>query len=200
MDWALWYESAMRNFGRHVGISLGVLILCAGATVAHALPEKIPAKLTAPALLSGATADVPLTDVTVAVFLSTRCPCSQGHETALKALARTYGPKGVRFVGIHSNADESLAEARAYFEKAAFPFQVLQDEGAKIADTFDALKTPHVFVVKNGEVVYSGGMDNSHLSATASEFYLSDVLEDVLGGRTPRHTNSRTLGCVIKRP
>lgn len=175
--------------------------------VSWGLSQQYPDALVGTDIVTGGKVTRKFSDsvVTVAVFLSTKCPCSQGHERALKELARTYGSPGTsglsfQFVGIHSNADESAEEARSYFKNVGFPFEVLQDEGAKIADAFDALKTPHVFVMKGRELVYSGGMDNSHLADHASEFYLKNALDAIVAGRAPEKSSTRTLGCVIKRP
>src|SRR5262245_12746026 len=80
----------------------------------------------------------------VVVFLSAKCPCSASHEPVLKDLAREFEPKGFRFIGVHSNADEALGFTQEHFKAAALPFSVIQDPQSKIADVFGALKTPHV--------------------------------------------------------
>jgi hypothetical protein len=46
----------------------------------------------------------------VFVFLSTQCPVSKRYGTRLFELARTYGPRGVRWFVVNANRDESAAE------------------------------------------------------------------------------------------
>jgi peroxiredoxin len=121
------------------------------------------------------------------------------HESTLAALAREFG-KEVRFVGVHSNSDESSEEAAAHFRQAALPFPVIQDEGSRLADQLGALKTPHVFVIgKNGELLFQGGVDDSHDAARASRLYLKAALQSLRAGKTPEITQARSLGCLIKR-
>lgn len=138
---------------------------------------------------------------TVAVFLSAHCPCSAGHETALKKLYDDFGAKGFVFVGVHSNANESVALAREHFERAGLPFPVLQDNGAKLADELGALKTPHVFVLdKAGKILFSGGVDDSKSGLAVERHYLLSALSRINEGKPADPSEVKTLGCVIERP
>lgn len=136
---------------------------------------------------------------TVVVFLSAKCPCSISHEPVLADLYQEFNPQGVRFIGIHSNADEDLNISQSHFREAALPFPVLQDQQAKAADAFGALKTPHVYILQNNEVVYQGGVDDSQVAHTAKKPYLKDALEALVQGKKPKNARVRTLGCRIKR-
>jgi hypothetical protein len=144
------------------------------------------------------------TPATLVVFLSAKCPCSAAHETSLRELHTRYGDR-IPFVAVHSNQDESDAEASAHFRAAAFPFPVLADrrEGADrelLADQFGALKTPHAFLVDaSGTVLFSGGIDDSKDPKKAKRRYLADALAAAVEGREPPTKEARTLGCVINR-
>lgn len=132
----------------------------------------------------------------VVVFLSAVCPCSNSHLQELAALAREY--PAYAFIGVHSNSDEKKEPTQAYFEKAKLPFPVIQDEGSKIADELKAYKTPHAFVATlKGDVVYQGGVSDSHDLTSSSRKYLREALEDLAGHRPVRTPEARTLGCVI---
>lgn len=134
----------------------------------------------------------------VLVFLSSTCPCSNSHMQELASLEKEY--PDFAFIGIHSNTDEKKDATQAYFREAKLPFPVLQDNGAKIADELKAYKTPHAFVMKpNGEILYQGGVSNSHALDRASRKYLREALEDASQGRPVRTPEGRTLGCVIAR-
>ncbi|MCB0406167.1 MAG: redoxin domain-containing protein [Bdellovibrionales bacterium] len=135
---------------------------------------------------------------TVLVFLSSKCPCSASHEKALRKLTKEF--KDFQFLGIHSNQDEKVAVASAYFRKAALPFPVVQDTGAKLADAFRAFKTPHAFLIDpSGEQLFSGGIDDSKDHDRASHHYLKEALEAVRDGGKPNPQRVRALGCVIQR-
>jgi peroxiredoxin len=177
----------------------------AAALLANAAPSFAQA-MNAPRSIEGKnladSADVvlgPSDKLTVVAFLSARCPCSASHEATLAALAKEFGAQA-RFVGIHSNADESEQESVEHFKKSALPFPVIQDSGAKLADRFGALKTPHVFVIAaNGDVVFQGGVDDSHDAKRASREYLKAALQDLRAGHAPQINLARSIGCVIRR-
>jgi peroxiredoxin len=151
-------------------------------------------------LMTGAALNAPRagTKGTVLVFLSARCPCSQAHEAALAQLAKDFPDFTV--LGVHANQDEPATEAQAHFREAALPFPILEDREAKLADRFGALKTPHAYVLSpKDEVVFQGGVDDSHVAATAQRSYLREALAAIREDRKPPLARARTLGCIIRR-
>lgn len=135
---------------------------------------------------------------TVLIFMSAKCPCSASHEVLLKDLAEQY--KEYSFVGVHANADEDAEITTAHFKAASLPFPVLQDMKGTLANKLGALKTPHAFVLnKKGEVIYQGGVTDSHVGPTAKRHFLKEVLEDLRAQKIPRHKEGRALGCYIQR-
>jgi len=150
-------------------------------------------------LVTGKTTQVrPGTKGTVAIFLSSKCPCSNSHMNVLKKLAQEF--KDFNFVAIHSNADETAEQAGIYFKAAGLPFPVVQDESSHLADSLKALKTPHAYVFSlSGEILFKGGVTSSHEGDTGSKQYLREALEDIRAGREVRVKEARTLGCAIAR-
>jgi hypothetical protein len=134
----------------------------------------------------------------VVIFLSAKCPCSNSHNIEIRDLAQTY--KEFSFVAIHSNTDEGKDLSQPYFEKAAFPFPVIEDDKSKLADHLQASKTPHAYIfASNGEALYEGGVSNSKDCAKADRKFLREALEDLHAGRAVRTREGRTLGCAISR-
>lgn len=135
---------------------------------------------------------------TVIVFLSAKCPCSASHESLLKDLAQQY--KDFQFVGIHSNSDETFEETQKHFREANLLFPVIQDSRSQWANKLGALKTPHAFVLNPaGEMIYHGGVTDSHVGPSAKKQFLKEVLEDLQAGKPSRHKEGRALGCYIQR-
>ncbi|QDK45857.1 thioredoxin family protein [Bdellovibrio sp. ZAP7] len=135
---------------------------------------------------------------TVVIFMSAKCPCSASHESLLKDMSAEF--KDFNFVAVHSNSDEQSAMTKEHFEKAALPFPVIQDSKSRLANDFGALKTPHAFVVNPaGEIVYQGGVTDSHVGPSAKKQFLKDALEDIQAGKTVRMKEGRALGCFIQR-
>lgn len=135
----------------------------------------------------------------VLVFLSARCPCSRSHEPELKRLHARFSAAGFEFIGVHSNQDETLAESKKHFKEVALPFPVIEDRGAKLADEFRALKTPHAFVLKGSDVVFQGGVDDSADGARAKKHFLEDALILLQQGKPLEVSRARALGCAIQR-
>lgn len=133
----------------------------------------------------------------VAVFVSAKCPCSDSHVKELKALAKDF-PEA-RFIGVHSNADEKEVAAE-YFKRIDLPFAVIEDGDGHWAAAFKALKTPHAFIVsEKGELLYRGGVSDSHLFEKSEHHFLREALSDLREGKPVRTAEGRTLGCVISR-
>ena len=134
----------------------------------------------------------------VVTFVSATCPCSNAHKGELAALARQH-PK-FKFVAVHSNTEEAVADARIYFKGAALPFPVISDGDQKMANSFKAAKTPHSFVLDGkGQIVYQGGVSSSNDFVDADHKYLREALEDLSQGRAVRTPQARAIGCAISR-
>ncbi len=182
---------------------LPFVVLCLASPLAHAdLPTSVigPRIDQSPSQAESFHWDFASAErATAVVFLSASCPCSGSHEPKLKNLASEFRSRGIQFVGVHANADESETEGKAHFRSSALGFPVVRDE-ANLANAFGALKTPHVFLVnKTGEVVYSGGVDDSKDPSRARNEYLKDALAAITADRLPNPAMTRTLGCIIKR-
>lgn len=202
--------------------SLVLLVVISVSNAAYAFDILVPSTISGFNLTSGAIDHFDLKKAklgTIMIFLSNKCPCSQSHieydpkndnsnKTTeplpkikyLEDLAKKFGPLGFTFVGIHSNADEPLKQAREYFQNK-LPFPVLEDTNSLLAIKMAAFKTPHVFVISPKlEILFKGGVTDSHKIYRASKFYLRDALESILRGKKPAPDDVRVLGCEIKKP
>ncbi len=178
-----------------------IAFLILGTTAQAQTPA--PLSFAGPEVVQGTQATITLktsSQPTVVVFVSALCPCSAAHEDALRGLAKEFQPTGVRFVGIHSNQNESLEKTREHFQEAKLGFPILHDAGAAIADQLGALKTPHAFILSpDGKVLYQGGVDDSHEASTAKKFHLRDALLALQQGKPVPVARTRALGCMISR-
>lgn len=156
--------------------------------------------LEAPDVLNGKKTLVPGSgsEVQVVAFLSAKCPCSAGHEPVLKELHKEFS-KDFKFVGVHSNQNENIKLTQTHFAEARLPFPVLEDKGARIAKKLGALKTPHVFVLRGETVLYQGGIDDTSDGQDPEKHYLRDALNQIRAGKSPEVSNTRVLGCAIKK-
>lgn len=134
----------------------------------------------------------------VVVFLSSVCPCSNSHVKELIQLQKEF--KEFDFIGIHSNQDEKMDEAKKYFTSLDLDFLIIQDENASIADHFKAQKTPHAFIINpKNEIIYQGGVSSSNRFEKAEHFYLREALTNLKNNKEIQQAQTRALGCYINR-
>ena len=135
---------------------------------------------------------------TIFIFLSKDCPCSRGNLNYVQKLSQDYSE--FQFVGVHSKRGTTLKEVKDYLADKDLKIEVLNDDELKIASLFNALKTPHAFIVdQKGDVLYNGGISNSTFPQNAKEFYLKNALEDLKNKRAIAKAETKTLGCFILR-
>lgn len=140
--------------------------------------------------------------IVVVTFLSKKCPVSNALHPTIAALAREYGPKGVKFLGIKSNVTEEAPEVAAGVKTQGIEFPILDDPGLKIADAMDALGTPHMYIVdKAGNLRYSGAVaDNWKDISKAEKRFFEDALKAVIEGKPVADPNPDAfIGCTLKR-
>jgi hypothetical protein len=138
--------------------------------------------------------------LTVLVFFSSSCHCLVQHEARLLALYEQYHPLGVDFFMIDSETSGSAERDTAEARRRGYPFPILLDRGAKLADVLEAqFATYSVVLDREGAVRYRGGIDSdkSHLHDNAQR-YLQDAVVDLLAGYSPRVARGKTLGCALQ--
>jgi hypothetical protein len=190
-------------FGQTRGALAAALLVGLGACAASVRPSAVPS--TPLAGVGGSaidtrdlTARAPLS---VLVFFSSHCHCLQAHEARLRGLFDAYHPRGVQFVLVDSEVGGAPDTDAAEAKRRGYPFSILTDRGAKLADALGAEYATYTVVADaSGRVRYRGGIDSDkqrlHDDAT---FFLRDALDDLLEGRPVRTPEGKTLGCVLTK-
>jgi peroxiredoxin len=140
----------------------------------------------------------------VVVFLGTECPIAKLTAPRLAELAARYEDKGVAFIGIDSNAQDSLADIAHYARKHKIAFSILKDPGNVVADLFGAERTPDAFVLDSGRTIrYRGMIDNQYgvgyTRPAATNNYVADALDALLAGKEVNQPATEPAGCFIGR-
>ena len=136
----------------------------------------------------------------VIMFISTECPVSNAYNGRMEKLYETYGKKGVAFTGINANKAELVADIAKHAKDKGFTFPVLKDDKNKIADAYGAMSTPEVYVVnQKGKVLYHGRIDDSRNPEKVQSSDLSNALDALLAGKAPAVSDTKAIGCSIKR-
>ena len=137
----------------------------------------------------------------VVIFIATKCPYSNAYNVRMRDLAASYAKQGVMFLGINSNNTEPEAEVRSHAKEHGLVFPIAKDPGNKVADMYDAKRTPEVFVVTpDGKLKYHGRIDdNSEDAAKVTSPDLKNALDSLLAGKPLEKAETKAFGCTIKR-
>ncbi len=142
-------------------------------------------------------------DLTVLVFVSTKCSFSNDYNARLVKFAADYatrGTKHVRVIGINANADERVDAIARHASEKGLTYPIVRDEGNRIADRFQAQKTPEVWVIdQRGVVRYHGAIDDHFDETQVKVNYLASAVNALLEGKEPGVKDTPPQGCSIKR-
>jgi len=122
----------------------------------------------------------------------------------LAKLARDYGGKGVAFVGINANAQDSVTKIAAYAQQHKIDFPILKDLENKVADQLGAERTPEVFLLDQDRVVrYHGRIDDQfgigHVKDQPKRQDLAIAIDELLDGKAVSQPVTKAEGCFIGR-
>jgi len=141
----------------------------------------------------------------VIFFTCNHCPYVVGSDEQTRASAESFGPHGVRFVGINSNSSEtkpldSFDHMCERMREHSFPWTYLHDETQEVAKAYGALRTPHFFVFdKQRRLVYCGrALDNPRDGRQATSFDLDRALEELVAEKPISAPLTNPIGCNVK--
>lgn len=142
--------------------------------------------------------------VVVVVFLGTQCPLAKLYGQRLQKLSEQYADRGIAFLGVNSNSQDSPTEVAAYVRRHGIEFPVLKDPGNRIADQMKAVRTPEVFVLDQTRVVrYWGRIDNQYgvgfSREEPTEHDLQRAIDELLAGKPVSKPIAESVGCHIGR-
>lgn len=136
----------------------------------------------------------------VIIFVSTRCPVSNDYNSRMEKIYKEYRDKGIAFLGINSNKEETVEEIAEHAQKNNLSFIILKDYRNVIADKFKASHTPEVFVLSpKFELLYHGRIDDSRKINNVKSEDLRKALDEILSGKEVSVKETKAFGCTIKR-
>lgn len=138
--------------------------------------------------------------VTVVVFTSVQCPVSNAYNDRMNGVYRDYSAKGVKFIFVNANHNESAQDVASHAQSVGFLFPVYKDPNNVLADRFDAQVTPETYVIDStGTIVYHGQIDDNRNEKRVEQQPLRLALDAVLAGKPVPVTETKAFGCSIKR-
>lgn len=140
----------------------------------------------------------------VVAFVGCECPLARLYTPRLVSLAQNFSERGVTFLAVNSNRQDSITELASYARTHEVQFPVLKDPDNRVAELFGATRTPEVFVLdRERRIRYSGRIDNQYGVGTRKPEPTSDdlanALNDLLSGSPVRAARTEPVGCFIGR-
>jgi hypothetical protein len=131
----------------------------------------------------------------VFVFMATGCPMAKLSAGRLRDLASRY-PQ-VRFHGISVNDQDSSEDVVRFGRELGFSFRPNVDE----IDRLGATRSPEVFLLVNGRVVYQGRIDDQYTPGTnrskPTRCDLEEAIKETLAGKPVSVPKTVAEGCHI---
>ncbi len=141
----------------------------------------------------------------VVFFTCNHCPYVIGSDEVTRKTVEKFEPRGVRFVAINSNSENTYEEDSfpnmvKRMNKFRFPWLYLYDSSQEVAKAYGALKTPHFFVFNDKrELVYTGrGVDSPRDTSRMAINDLDHALTELTDGKPVSVSVTNPIGCNIK--
>lgn len=137
--------------------------------------------------------------IVIVDFWSAECPHSERTDQYLISLLEKWGGEVV-MLSIAANRNESIRMVEEAAKRRLLP-EVRIDAEHIVADLYEALTTPHVFLVdREGILRYRGAVDNiTFRQREATRFFLAEAVEALLHGCLPDLPETLAYGCTIVR-
>jgi hypothetical protein len=130
------------------------------------------------------------------------------YAPRLVELAAEFEARGVAFIGVNPNRQDSIVEMGHFARANKINFPLLKDVGNELADTFGAIRVPEMYVLdENRTVRYWGRVDDQYgfqygVGYQLREFDRRDLAEavtELLAGKEVSTPLTPALGCHIGR-
>jgi len=142
----------------------------------------------------------------IVIFTSNTCPFVIKWEDRYTIVEELAKKNNIGVAYINSNykkrkGDDSFKNMQKHAKENNYRFPYLLDEKSKLANSFGAKTTPHIFMFnKNLQLVYKGAIDDNYEDINkVKEFYLKDAMEQLANGKKIKVSETDPVGCSIKR-
>jgi thioredoxin-related protein len=140
------------------------------------------------------------------MFSCNTCPYVIRNQQATKAVCSYALGNKIGVVLLNSNEgqrdqDDSYNDMKAYAKGQDYKWYYAVDKDNILADAFGASRTPECFLFdKSGKLVYHGAInDNPADPSDVKRMHLREAINEMLAGKAVSLTETRSVGCGIKR-
>jgi peroxiredoxin len=150
-------------------------------------------------------ADFDKSKALLVLFICNHCPYVKALEQRIIALRKKYSIGDLAMVAVCSNDAQKYPEdsKEALYErwlKQDYGFPYLIDEDQKVAQAFDAVCTPDIFLFDtNRKLFYHGQFDDNWRDySQVKKHNLADAIDMLLSNKDYKEKQVPSLGCSIK--
>ena len=142
----------------------------------------------------------------VVIFTSNTCPFVIKWEDRYTIVEELAKKNNLGLAYINSNykkrdGDDSFEKMKEHAKKYNYRASYLLDTESKLANSFGAKTTPHIFMFnREHQLVYKGAIDDNYEDINkVKEFYLKEAMEQLANGKKIKVSETDPVGCSIKR-
>lgn len=140
------------------------------------------------------------------IFTCNTCPFVVMWEDRYKMLEEYCKKNNIGMAYINSNykrrnSVDSYKSMIEHSKNMNYNYEYLVDNKSKLANTFNAKTTPHIFLFdETNKLIYKGSIDNNYKDkSNVTEFYLKDAMDQMLKNEKIEISSTKAIGCSIKR-
>jgi peroxiredoxin len=133
------------------------------------------------------------------------CPIVRQAVPAFREVRNQYQSKGVEFLLLNSNLQDTAATIASEEKEFAFGFPILVDTKQQVGEQLGVQRTSEVFVIdpKTWTLVYRGPLDDRlhyERQRPAGNQYLKDALDALVAGQPVKIPQADGVGCIVNFP
>lgn len=126
------------------------------------------------------------------------CPYIVRHakEKTLETIQKDYKDKDVVVLGICTSRITDTEGMASFAKEHGISYSVLMDTDGAIGRAYGASNTPHLFVVKDGKIVYEGAIDDDPRGQKGKDAtnYVRAAIDDLLAGKSVATAKTKPYG------
>jgi peroxiredoxin len=134
------------------------------------------------------------------------CPIVRQSVPALDEIRARYEAKGVRFLLLNSNLQDTSESIAAEANEFKMRFPIMIDSQQTVGEQLGVVRTAEVFVIdpKSWKLVFRGPIDDrlsyERQRPAAQHNYLADALDSLLAGQPIKVARADGVGCLVNFP
>ncbi|NIP38736.1 MAG: redoxin domain-containing protein [Candidatus Dadabacteria bacterium] len=139
-------------------------------------------------------------NVVVLEWINPDCPYVKRHysEGTMKKLSEKYGEKIV-WIAVNSTHYMDNNNNSDWKSKYLLEYSILNDSSGNVGRSFGAKTTPHMFIIKDGVIIYAGAIDDDKWGKSDKRVNYVDLgLGEVLNGQAVTTSETKPYGCSVK--